>query len=351
MKEVNRKNNFSMLHFLGACLVVYGHQYTLVGQATPSLLGNSVSTFGVKMIFVITGFLITQSFLRSQTPGEFLKRRLIRIFPALAFCLIVTTLAFSLISSLDLRIYFRWSYRYLLSNLVLRPSYNLPGVFEHNPYPYAVNGSLWTIPVEVTTYFILAFSLGLIMKIRDGRWRVRVYSIAVISVVAFKALCNAMGICPRIVVWGTDWFSAMDLIPYMLIGSLFEVADLKKYCNLQLASFAMLAACCLKTRGIECLSLLVLPYFTMSFALCEEPFFSGLFEKNNIAYGVFLWGFPIQQLIVEFLYVKAGVNCTANTCFLLSIIPIIMIALISARYVERPVEQFLKKKLIRKHTI
>ena len=32
----------------------------------------------------------------------------------------------------------------------------LPGVFEHNPFKGAVNGSLWSMPSELRMYAILA---------------------------------------------------------------------------------------------------------------------------------------------------------------------------------------------------
>src|SRR5262249_47788584 len=39
-----------------------------------------------------------------------------------------------------------------LLNAVLHPVRKLPGVFEHNPYPYEVNGSLWTLAYEAACY-------------------------------------------------------------------------------------------------------------------------------------------------------------------------------------------------------
>lgn len=176
-------------------MVIYGHQYALMGAGgrCPLLLGNPVSTLGVKMIFVITGFLITQSFLREQNLGQFLKRRLIRIYPALICCVVVCTFALSLFSTLNLADYFRWCWQYLLKNLALQPVYALPGVFENNPYSNAVNGSLWTLPVEVAMYFFVGIALWLFTRFRDKVFRIG-YTAVVLAVVMAEAVKDTFGI-------------------------------------------------------------------------------------------------------------------------------------------------------------
>ena len=65
MGEVkNHGNNFALLHFIGACMVIYGHMHDLLQVPGPSLLGNGINALGVKMIFVITGYLVANSYLR-----------------------------------------------------------------------------------------------------------------------------------------------------------------------------------------------------------------------------------------------------------------------------------------------
>ena len=347
-ERINRENNFAVLHFLGACMVIYGHQWALLGGAAPGILGNSVSTLGVKMIFVITGFLITQSFMRSGRLGEFLKRRLIRIFPALIFCILTTVLVLSLVSTLSFSVYFRWCVNYVWHNILLYPWYALPGVFETSPYPNAVNGSLWTMPVEVAMYFVIGMLLWLKAKCKKEPLSRYLYTAMAVLVVVAEAVKDVTGVSSSFCLWGTDWAVAMDLIPYMFIGSLFEAADLKKYCNLQAAAVLLIIGCCISFRFMELLTFIILPYFTMSLALCDKPFFSHWFEKNNIAYGMYLWGFPIQQLLIYGVQVRGGHYLSANMFFALSLLPIMGMALLSHRLVEKPVEGWLKKHLLKK---
>jgi len=347
--KLQRENNFGLLHFIGACMVVYGHIWFLCGSSPPGLLGDSVNGLGVKMIFVITGFLITQSFMRSTSLWDFLKRRLIRIFPAFIFCILTTTIALSSISYLNVINYFRWSFPYILHNLLLFPFYSLPGVFETNPYPVAVNGSLWTLPVEVFAYFVIGMSLTLLKLLKKKTARL-IYFMFVCSVFGVVAVWQMQGTVKSLIFWGTDWYAALNLIIYMLIGSLFEIANLKKYCNIQLASVLLLIACCIKFQHIQLLTLIVLPYFTISFALSGKRF-SSFFEKFNISYGIYLWHFPIGQFLAYCIIVVAEKTLSPNLMFALCYVPTGLVATFSHFFIENPVEQFLKKNLLKGKTI
>lgn len=47
-----------------------------------------------------------------------------------------------------------------LTDMYLLVNYQLPGLFATNPHPYAVNGSLWTLPIEFLMYLVVVL-LGL----------------------------------------------------------------------------------------------------------------------------------------------------------------------------------------------
>src|SRR5690606_11509196 len=90
--------------------------------------------------------------------GRFLMRRGLRLFPALIVLLALTVLVLgAMLTTLPLKEYATngSTVRYFLYNAVLYPVYGLPGVFPDNPYPNAVNGSLWSLPVEVSMYLLL----------------------------------------------------------------------------------------------------------------------------------------------------------------------------------------------------
>lgn len=352
MKKIDRNNNFAILHFLGACMVVYGHQWALFGLAAPGWLGNSVQTVGVKMIFVLTGYLITSSYQRDGRLGAFLKRRLIRIYPALTACLLFTALCLFSVSAAPASLYAKGAWRYLWQNFLLSPTYDLPGVFADNPYPGAINGSLWTMPIEVLLYFVVGALLwagARLEKACRGRAELQrlVYAIPALALVLLRAVTYVQGKSLWYICWGTNWGIAMDLIPYMLIGGLYALYDLRSYCSIQVAALLLIVASCVSFRYYELLALLIIPYCALSFALCDGPLFAECFRRNNIAYGVYLWGFPVQQLLIYLLKVRWGWDGSVNLYFLLSLALTIVLALLSHRWIETPVEGFLRRKLIK----
>ncbi|ELW9531216.1 acyltransferase [Burkholderia cenocepacia] len=166
---MQHKNNFDFLRLLAAFAVLYSHQHALVGLPEPTLgLPDSLGAFGVSIFFSISGYLIAQSWERDPNLLRFATKRVLRIWPAL---LVVTVLAAfvlgPIVSDLPVATYFQdplvWKY---LDNLRLRMTFQLPGVFTTNPFPNSVNGSTWTIPVEVRWYVYLSIAgaLGLLRK-------------------------------------------------------------------------------------------------------------------------------------------------------------------------------------------
>jgi hypothetical protein len=79
------------------------------------------------------------------------------MWPALLLTTVVCAFVLGpLVSTLPASAYFASSDTYKhLSWLRLRSSFDLPGVFADLPFPRAVNGSLWSIPLEIHWYLIL----------------------------------------------------------------------------------------------------------------------------------------------------------------------------------------------------
>src|ERR1700712_1089174 len=90
----SHSNSFDALRLLAAVAVVVGHAYILTGAGpqTPTILGIGAHVLGVAAFFAISGFLVTDSWLRSPQPSVFFPNRALRILPGLAFVVLATIL-------------------------------------------------------------------------------------------------------------------------------------------------------------------------------------------------------------------------------------------------------------------
>jgi peptidoglycan/LPS O-acetylase OafA/YrhL len=171
----NRANNFDTLRFCAALAVLWSHAFGLsmgregvqVGSFDPiaSLSGGQMTMgdIAVATFFVISGYLVTQSFVRSRSIWRFVKARILRVMPGFLLVLALLGLVVGpLVTTSPLSEYFlsRDLYRYLLNATLLDFYDRLPGVFEDNPRPY-VNGPLWTLRFEVECYLVV-FVLGIL---------------------------------------------------------------------------------------------------------------------------------------------------------------------------------------------
>lgn len=165
-----RDNNFAAVRLVAAFMVLGGHMGYIAGMSRPILLQQEIQTLGVKILFLIAGYLVTKSWLSDPAVIRYAIKRIFRIMPALvAYTLFATFIVGPCLTELSVKEYFQNpnTYNYL-KNIRFHVEYFLPGVFTHNPYPNAVNGSLWTLPVEVALYCVVPALLSLIKKIRGG---------------------------------------------------------------------------------------------------------------------------------------------------------------------------------------
>jgi peptidoglycan/LPS O-acetylase OafA/YrhL len=169
-----------------------------------------------------------------------------------------------------------WSY--IVSNVCLVPDYFLSSVFAANPDPSA-NGSLWTLPVEMRAYILLAV-LGL-----AGLVRRRLICVAAVSLIALNV---AMNIGPSlrlmsIFVGGSALYLLRDSVMLRLdIATLLLAVWLAAY----------------NSRFAAAVGIVVLPYLVVYAAYCTPARLRRLTAKGDVSYGVYVYAFPIQQSIV-----------------------------------------------------
>ncbi len=160
-----RENNFDLLRLVFAAVVMVFHVGALSGVPWLWELTRHLSShFAVKCFFFISGFLVLMSCEKSPSLRSYAEKRIRRIAPAYLFIVVGAALLLAPLSELPLREYFASDQlrRYLVSNLLLmnflQPT--LPGLFASNALQ-EVNGSLWTIKIEVAFYALVPVILWL----------------------------------------------------------------------------------------------------------------------------------------------------------------------------------------------
>src|SRR5512136_287779 len=104
-----RNNNFNLLRFLAATAVIFSHSYALTGHAADEpLLGWSggatyFGLLGVTVFFVISGFLVSKSFVERKALGAFAAARALRIYPALVAATLFSVVLAGALSTLPWR--------------------------------------------------------------------------------------------------------------------------------------------------------------------------------------------------------------------------------------------------------
>jgi peptidoglycan/LPS O-acetylase OafA/YrhL len=172
-RAMTRTNNFDALRLLAAASVIFSHSFLLAEgrqDHDPLMLltgGQGIlGIVGVFVFFVISGFLVTQSFETTASPLHFLAKRALRVYPGLAACVLLCGFVLGpLATSLPLKAYFASTgvYDFVLSNLALNVEHNgLPGVrFTGLDVGSIVDGPLWSLPCEIVMYLMVLVLGGL----------------------------------------------------------------------------------------------------------------------------------------------------------------------------------------------
>lgn len=305
LKELasGRTNNFDLIRFIAASLVIFSHAYQVAlgkGNTEPLVLFSGAQIwFGhlaLYIFFIISGFLVTQSFERSNNVGVFAWARALRILPAfLASLLFATFIVGPLTTTLPLSAYLSdpLTYDYLKSFFMLKIRWGLPGVFEALPFKGVANGALWTIPQEVSCYALVAF-LGCfqLLKRRNSVlilagifFYLRIFGPQIPYVKEGRFLDNELRVF-------------IDLAAFYLIGMLFYLYRERIFLIRSLAMFSLVGLfISLLFGGFREVFALCGSYLIFYFAYHPNIKFWNFAKFGDFSYGIYVYAFPVQQLV------------------------------------------------------
>jgi len=330
----HRNNNFNVLRFAAAAMVIYGHMFPIMGLNGRRMFGTiSTHGLGLRVLLLISGYLICQSWQRDPHVSRYAARRALRIWPALiVLCLLTALVMGTIVTTLSPGEYLSHpgTWTYIGKNILLWPEYSLPGVFAENAYGPAVNGSLWSLPVEAAMYVVLPILLRLMRSPRAQR----------IGLGCTVAACCAA----RLLFIALHWKCppALQVMHYFFIGVLFTFPGAKRRLSTQWALAALLVLAALPAGEFESelVCILLMPYAVFSFALPERAAFARAFSKNDYSYGLYLYAFPVQQLLSPWL-LSRGVDPRLGA--LLAFALTLPLAMLSWHWIEKHAQRLAKK--------
>jgi peptidoglycan/LPS O-acetylase OafA/YrhL len=288
-----RSNSFDLLRLAAATAVIVSHQFLLLGRPEPQIFNVAMlGFFAVLIFFGLSGALITQSWERDSRANIFLFKRCLRIFPALVVVVSLTVFIVGpAFTKVGIREYFfdvtTWEY---FRTVILWPHHSwLPGVFESNPYPRAVNGSLWTLSIEFALY--LSVLAGGIIGVLQRRYWVSlvVLLLSILTTAAsfhHSSMVRDISLLPFMFWWGA-WLriNFQSRKP-------FDKIDL----TLGLAALMIMAAASPYSLARTGLILLASSFVWLA---TKIQFGDRITRRTgDLSYGVYIYAFPVQQCLV-----------------------------------------------------
>lgn len=287
MTPVDRRNDFDALRLAAALAVLVGHAWPLTGvPAAPRLGGHLIYHDAVYVFFAVSGFLITSSWMRSPRPLGYLRNRALRILPALAVVVLVTVFVLGPLVTTSTGYFAEpatWGY---LGNIALVAQYELPGVFAGNPVG-AVNGSLWTLGAEVACY-LGVLVIGLLVR----RGAALAFAALLVALVVASLVPDALPHGVAAVTTAMAFFAGGAVLAHPRATPFVRLAP-------ALVALAVwLAVGMLWIDAGKVLAWFVVPYVVVALGTRSTPIMRAAGRFGDFSYGLYLWGFPVQQLVV-----------------------------------------------------
>lgn len=329
-------NNFNLIRIYLSLSVVFFHCYELSGELTLNFLTKYFNgEMAVQAFFIISGYLIMKSYHRSISVKEYFFKRLLRIYPAYVAVILLCAILGCFVTALSIPQYFTSPslYKYLGANLLflnfLQPA--LPGVFLNNLFT-TVNGSLWTLKIEVAYYILVPIIVFLQKRINVHFLYGVLFFFSVIYFLFFKHFAVTLN---------NDLYLFLSR---QIPGQLFYFIIGAWVCELEEKRWFFYF---IKWAGIPAIVLLFFPLpiafqcllmaINVFFIANIVPTIKNPYRQHDISYGVYIFHFPVIQVLVFYGVFKSA----PLSSVVYALIATIILSIICWLTIERP---FILKK-------
>jgi peptidoglycan/LPS O-acetylase OafA/YrhL len=332
-----RRNAIGFLRLAAAGLVVVSHSFPLGGFGTEPLAAltgqETLGGVAVATFFVLSGFLIARSALNGRGMGTFLRRRALRILPGYWVAVVVTAFAFGSV--------FWWHdhgtlagflggghgpLQYIERNWLVEIRQWDLGSLRNNPYPAAVNGSLWTLADELRCYLVLA------LLVAAGVVERRRAPVLLVLVLLWWVVGLAGGLPIDTSIWFPIYRSelAHHFLAFTLGAAAYVYSDRipVNRGTVVLAATLLIGVMATRTYG----TFGIFPFAYLILVLGAALPFTKLNTTTDLSYGLYIYAFPVQQMLASFGLNRAGLLPYLT----LTVVVTTGLAFLSWRLVEKP---------------
>lgn len=297
---------FDSVRVILALGVLLSHSIELTnhGKAYELICGPflGIRNFIVPAFFALSGFLVAGSMARVASLKTFFVFRALRILPALAVEITLSAIVLGcIVTQLTPGAYYQnhefFSY---FGNIVGQVQYTLPGVFADKARNNGdwVNGSLWTVPSEMLSYL----TLGAFMLLGVAQKK---------QIMATMAFCAMICLATIAVLTGKSWVGVAHwttIIICFYVGVVFYLLRYHLRQDVKLITVAM-AGWAVAVYAHSPVSIFLGPicctYLVCVWGMTKLPR-NPLYFSGDYSYGIYLYGFPIQQTLNWISYNSLG---------------------------------------------
>ncbi len=329
--------HFDALRLLFATFVIFAHSFELIALPDPleRLIHGTTSLggLGVYGFFLISGYLITQSWMSDPSTGRYLARRILRLHPAFIVASVVSVFIVGPLGAPAADYFQQLDLGRFLRGLATLHDPQTPQVFAGSVVG-SVNGAMWTISFEFRCYLLVIVLASL------GVFRVRWVLLGLAAVAGVTASIGVPQPGPMDAQHMLFGIGALRLSDFMLwfaalflTGSCFYLyRDRIRYTRA--GGFFALAVLFVSLFHLDTLRpgvLLAGAYLVFGMASVSLPAVTWRGPRVDASYGLYLYGWPVTKLLSWYVpgigpwTLFAGTFCAS-----------LALATLSWRFIEAP---------------
>jgi peptidoglycan/LPS O-acetylase OafA/YrhL len=302
--DTRENNNFDFIRLSMASLV-WSHSFALYfgtedREPLSRLLHGDYNSgnIGVMVFFIISGFLVTRSFIATKSVKRYMEKRIRRIYPgylvATSICAFVVIPLYSSISDLSaLEVA-----KTVGANLILRRQFPPSSAFTTNPFGGEIYGSLWSIPFEFWCYIGVVL-LGVMLLLKPRRFLIALTVVVIFGRVVLDLLDKKPvgGVIGLVIGWPYVWFVILPIFLLGMLANCYQQVLPRSRALLFILAAIVVGASRLSPHLTHIVAAPALAYATFYVAFSRSISVHRAAACGDFSYGTYLYAFPIQQML------------------------------------------------------